>query len=123
MCLLYEMCPAFLIRIFLDNPSAAALQIGTDFLRIAAPFYFAASFKVMCDSPLSGAKLMWYVVFSIFLDLGLRAGVAVLCSRVFHSAFSVWFAWPIGWTIAAAVTYLLYRHGLNRTAVSAVDTI
>ena len=54
------------------------------------------------------------VVFSIFLDLGLRAGVAVLCSAAFHSAFSVWFAWPIGWTIAAAVTYLLYRHSLNK---------
>lgn len=124
MCLLYEVLPAFLIRIFLDDPSIVALQTGIDFLRIAAPFYFAASFKVMCDSLLSGAKLMWYVVFSIFLDLGLRAGVAVLCSVVFHSAFSVWFAWPIGWTIAAAITYLLYQHGIKyRTVATTIDAI
>lgn len=126
MCLLYELCPSFLIRLFLEEPSAAALRTGMDFLRVASPFYFAASFKVMCDSLLSGAKRMWYVVFSIFLDLGLRAGIAALCSAVFHTACSVWLAWPIGWTAAAAVTYLLYRHGLhtaqNALNLSADDT-
>ena len=107
-CLLYELFPVQLMGLFMDTPSAVALQTGVDFLRIAAPFYFAASFKIMCDAFLCGAKLMRYVVFSIFLDLGLRAGTAVLCSSVFHTAFSVWFAWPIGWSIAAVVTYFLY---------------
>lgn len=111
MCLLYELFPARLVGLFLDAPSAGALQSGTAFLRIAAPFYFAASFKIMCDAFLCGAKLMGYVVFSIFLDLSLRAGAAVLCATVFHTAASVWFAWPVGWTIAAAVTYRLYRRG------------
>ena len=112
-CLLYELFPAQLMRLFMDTPSAAALQTGIDFLHIAAPFYFAVSFKIMCDAFLCGAKLMRYVVFSIFLDLSLRAGVAVLCSSVFHTAFSVWFAWPIGWTIAAIVTYFLYLKAAN----------
>lgn len=107
-CLLYELFPAQLMRLFMDAPSATALQTGVGFLRVVAIFYFAASFKIMCDAFLCGAKLMRYVVFSIFLDLGLRAGTAVLCSCVFHRAFSVWFAWPIGWSIAAAVTYSLY---------------
>ena len=40
--------------LFLDAPSAGALQSGTAFLRIAAPFYFAASFKIMCDAFLCG---------------------------------------------------------------------
>lgn len=109
MCLLYEAIPAQLIRLFLDTPSLVALQAGVSFLRIAAPFYFAASFKIMCDSFLCGAKRMGAVVFSIFLDLGLRAGAAVICSIIFYTAFSVWFAWPIGWTIAAIVTYRIYR--------------
>ncbi len=114
MCLIYEMFPAHLVRLFLNDSSHTALQTGIDFLRIAAPFYFAASFKTMCDAFLCGAKLMHYVVFSIFLDLSLRAGIAVLCSTLFQTAFSVWFAWPLGWTTAAAVTYLLYRHGLKK---------
>lgn len=111
MCLIYELLPAHLIRLFLDAPSDSALHTGIDFLRIAAPFYFAASFKIMCDAFLCGAKMMRYVVFSIFLDLSLRAGIAALCSAVFQTAFSVWFAWPVGWSIAAVITYLLYRRG------------
>lgn len=112
-CLLYELFSAQLMGLFMDTPSAAALQAGVGFLRIAAPFYFAASFKIMCDAFLCGAKLMRYVVFSIFLDLSLRAGTAVLCSSVFHTAFSVWFARPIGWSIAAAVTYFLYAKAVT----------
>lgn len=111
MCLLYELFPTQLVRLFLNAPSAAALQAGTAFLRIAAPFYFAAAFKIMCDAFLCGAKMMRHVVFSIFLDLSLRSGMAVLFSAMFHTAFSVWFAWPAGWSIAAAVTYMLYRRG------------
>lgn len=111
MCLLYELFPAQLIRLFLDMPSSIALKTGIDFLRIAAPFYFVASFKIMCDAFLCGAKMMRYVVFSIFLDLSLRAGIAALCSTVFRTVFSVWFAWPIGWTIAAIITYQLYQRG------------
>lgn len=110
MCLLYELFPASLVKIFLNEPSAAALKAGTDFLRIAAPFYFAPAFKIMCDGCLCGAKKMKLVVFSLFLDLGLRAGAAALCSALFKSVFSVWFAWPIGWVIAAVITYGLYRH-------------
>lgn len=111
MCLLYELFPAQLIRVFLNAPTTVALQTGVDFLRIAAPFYVVASFKIMCDAFLCGAKMMRYVVLSIFLDLGLRAGIAFLCSAVFHTVFSVWFAWPIGWAVAAIITYRLYRQG------------
>ncbi|MCI8632869.1 MAG: MATE family efflux transporter [Lachnospiraceae bacterium] len=113
MCLLYFLFPAQLIRVFLNQPSQEALQSGVDFLRIASPFYIAAAFKITCDSFLCGAKRMGYVVFSIFLDLGLRAAIAIIFSALFQTAFSVWFAWPIGWTIAAVVTYQLYRRKLG----------
>ena len=67
----------------------------------------------MCDSILCGAKKMNYVVFSIFLDLGLRAAIAAAFSAAFRTAFSVWFAWPIGWVSAAAITCFLYKKGLK----------
>lgn len=107
-CLLYELFPAQLMGIFMDTPSAAALQAGVSFLRVAAPFYFAASLKIMCDALLCGARRMRLVVFSIFLDLGLRAGAALALSALFHTVFSIWFAWPAGWSAAAAVTCFLY---------------
>ena len=114
MCLLYELFPAQLVNLFLnDSSSAETLQTGIDFLRIAAPFYFAPALKIMCDSILCGAKKMNYVVFSIFLDLGLRASIAAACSAAFGTAFSVWFAWPIGWVSAAVITCFLYQNGLK----------
>lgn len=68
----------------------------------------------MCDGVLCGAERMKHVVFTIFLDLSLRALAAALCSAVFGTAFSVWFAWPIGWVIAAVVTGILFRRVLWR---------
>ena len=59
---------------------------------------------------------MKHVVFTIFLDLSLRALTAAVCSAVFGTAFSVWFAWPIGWVIAALVTGILFRQVLWRHA-------
>lgn len=109
MFLLYEIFPTQLVRIFLNNPSAEALRAGTQFLRVASPFYFAPAFKIMCDAFLCGTKRMNLVVFSISLDLMLRAALAVVFSALFATAFSVWFAWPIGWVIAAIITYAIYR--------------
>lgn len=114
MLLIYEIFPKQLVQLFLNDPSSTALQTGIDFLRIVAPFYFAPAFKIMCDYFLCGAKMMHYVVFSICLALGLRASIALLCSSLFHTAFSVWFAWPVGWVIAACVTFALYRHGMPK---------
>ena len=66
------------------------------------------SFIVLSD--LFGLKT---ILFSIFLDLGLRASIAAACSAAFGTAFSVWFAWPIGWVSAAVITCFLYQNGLK----------
>ena len=114
MCLIYETIPGRLVRFFLTDASEEALRTGVDFLRIASPFYFAPAIKIMCDGVLCGAERMKHVVFTIFLDLSMRALAAALCSAVFGTAFSVWFAWPIGWVIAAVVTGILFRRVLWR---------
>lgn len=114
MCLIYELIPGRLVRVFLTDASDKALMTGVDFRRIAAPFYFAPAVKIMCDGVLCGADKMKHVVFTIFLDLSLRVLTAAVCSTVFGTAFSVWFAWPIGWVIAAVVTGILFRQVLWR---------
>ena len=69
MCLIYELIPGRLVRVFLTDASDKALKTGVDFRRIAAPFYFAPAVKIMCDGVLCGADKMKHVVFTIFLDL------------------------------------------------------
>lgn len=121
MCLIYESIPERLVRFFLTDASDEALRTGVDFLRIASPFYFAPAVKIMCDGVLCGAERMKHVVFTISLDLSLRALAAALCSVVFGTAFSVWFAWPIGWVVAAAATGALFRHVIWRRVLRNSD--
>lgn len=112
-CLLCEVFPETLVKVFLSEITENVKNVAMDFLRIASPFYFAPAIKIMCDSVLCGAKKMGLVVFSLALDLGLRALIAVIFSAIFHTAFSIWFAWPIGWVIAAVVTFALYKNGIS----------
>ena len=71
------------------------------------------AFKMTCDAFLCGCSRMKLVVFSIALDLSLRAGAAALLSAVFAAPTAVWFAWPIGWSIAACVAARLRRRALK----------
>ena len=41
--------------------------------------------------------------------LGLRVVLAVLLSRTALGPLGIWCAWPIGWTIASAMSILFYR--------------
>lgn len=113
-CLLCEFFPTTLVNLFLGDPTDVVLQTAVDFLRIAAPFYFAPAIKIICDGFFCGAKQMWMVVFSLGLDLGLRAGIAAACSAIFKTEFSVWFAWPVGWVIAAVVTLAIYHGDIQK---------
>ena len=109
LCLLYELIPEALIRVFLRAPSSDALRAGVDFLRVAAPFYFAPAFKIMCDAILCGIRRMRWAVCSVSLDLALRTSAAFLLSALTSRAFGVWFAWPVGWVAAAAATFVIEK--------------
>lgn len=93
--------------------SAAALRAGVNYLRVTALFYMIPAFKMTCDAFLCGCSRMKLVVFSIALDLSLRAGAAALLSAVFAAPTAVWFAWPAGWSIAACVAAYLRRRTLK----------
>ena len=45
-----------------------------------------------------------------FTDLILRVGLAITLSKAL-GAVGVWFAWPIGWSIAMVMSVRFYRRG------------
>lgn len=98
-----------LVRIFLDSPSPAAQQTGLQFLRIVAPFYFVVASKLAADGVLRGSALMRQFMISTFTDLILRVALAKALSMTFLGSAGIWLAWPIGWTIAAAMSIRFYQ--------------
>lgn len=108
--LLYLSANGRLICIFMDNPSLPALQSGTRFLLILTPFYFVVSLKLVADGILRGAGMMKWFMVSTFTDLVLRVVLAVVLSKQF-GYMGIWCAWPIGWSIATALSVLFYRKG------------
>lgn len=106
--LLYMLANEFLIRFFMDSPSETALQSGTRFLMIVAPFYFVVSVKLVADGILRGAGLMKQFMAATFTDLALRVILAVLLSRRWGYV-GIWCAWPVCWCIATVVSLLFYK--------------
>ena len=106
--ILYLFAGKYLVYLFLDMPSEAALETGIVFLRILSPFYFVVALKLVSDGVLRGAAMMKKFMVATFTDLILRVLLAWLLSIPFAST-GIWLAWPIGWTIAAVMSYFFYR--------------
>lgn len=107
---LYLLGGSVLLRVFLDNPTGTAMQVGIQFLRILAPFYFVVSDKLVSDGILRGAGLMKQFMAATFTDLILRVVLAKVLSVPFGT-LGIWCAWPIGWTIATILSIIFYRRG------------
>lgn len=111
LCLLYFFAGRYLLGLFLDEPTAEALHTGILFLRILSPFYFVVSAKLIADGILRGAGRMQQFMIGTFTDLFLRVALAVLLAGTALGATGIWCAWPVGWTIAAAVSLVFYARG------------
>lgn len=107
---LYLLGGRMLVNIFMNEPSEAAMASGVQFLRIVSPFYFVVSCKLVSDGVLRGAGLMKEFMAATFTDLILRVGLAIALSKAL-GAVGVWFAWPIGWSIAMVMSVIFYRRG------------
>ena len=107
---LYLLGGRMLVNIFMNEPSEAAMASGVQFLRIVSPFYFVVSCKLVSDGVLRGAGLMKEFMVATFTDLILRVGLAIALSKAL-GAVGVWCAWPIGWSIAMAMSVIFYRRG------------
>lgn len=108
-CILYMIFGQYFLLLFMKQESAEALLAGQQFLWILSPFYFVVSAKLATDGILRGISAMRQFMTATFTDLILRVVLAFLLSNWIHSAIGIWFAWPIGWTIATVLSILFYR--------------
>ena len=108
--LLYLFAGKYLVYLFLDTPSEAALSTGITFLSIVSPFYFFASLKLVADGVLRGAGMMNKFMIATFANLILRVVLAQTLSIPFGS-IGIWLAWPIGWIIATVMSIMFYNSG------------
>ena len=106
--LLYVLGGRWLVYIFLESPTGAAMDTGVLFLRIVAPFYFVVAAKLVSDGILRGAGLMKRFMIATFTDLVLRVVLAEVLSRTALGTTGIWLSWPIGWTIAAILSIAFY---------------
>ena len=113
---LYFFAGRVLLQLFLNDPSADAMSTGIIFLRILSPFYFIVSAKLVADGILRGAGLMDRFMIATFTDLILRVVLALVLSKTALGSVGIWCAWPVGWTVAAVMSYNFYRNGPWKTA-------
>ena len=116
---LYFFAGRVLLQLFLNDPSADAMNTGIIFLRILSPFYFIVSAKLVADGILRGAGLMDRFMIATFTDLILRVVLALVLSKTALGSVGIWCAWPVGWTVAAVMSYNFYRNGPWKTAQTA----
>ena len=116
---LYFFAGRVLLQLFLNDPSAAAMDTGIIFLRILSPFYFIVSAKLVADGILRGAGLMDRFMIATFTDLILRVVLALVLSKTALGSTGIWCAWPVGWTVAAVMSYSFYRNGPWKAAQTA----
>ena len=108
---LYILAGHVLVGFFMNDPSSTAMATGITILRVLSPFYFVVSAKLVADGILRGAGLMNKFMVATFTDLIIRVVLAYAFSHTSLGATAIWYAWPIGWTIACVVSILFYTTG------------
>ena len=106
---LYFFAGKWMLLLFLENPSQAAMDTGLTFLRILSPFYFVVSAKLVADGILRGIGSMLRFMIATFTDLLLRVVLASVLSLTVLGATGIWCAWPIGWTVATVLSLVFYK--------------
>lgn len=110
--LLYFFVSKWLVYIFLQNPTGAAMETGIEILKILSPFYFVVSAKLVADGILRGAGMMGKFMTSTFTDLLLRVTLAILLSSTALGSTGIWLSWPVGWSVATVISVSMYRTGV-----------
>lgn len=113
-CVVYIFLGKYLLLLFMEEGSTAALLTGRQFLWILSPFYFIVSAKLVADGILRGISAMRQFMVGTFTDLILRVVLAFVLSGLTGSALGIWCAWPIGWTIAMVLSICFYRQQVGR---------
>ncbi len=115
-CGLYLVFGKYFLLLFMEKDSLEALMTGRQFLWILSPFYFVVSTKLVADGILRGISAMRQFMVATFTDLALRVILAYAFSAWTHSALGIWAAWPVGWTIATALSVFFYQKEYRKLA-------
>lgn len=111
--LLYLLLGNELIGVFMESPDGKAISIGYDFLLIVSPFYFTVTTKLNCDAIFKGSGAMTLFMITTFSDLVLRVVLAFIFSGTLGMGLiGVWWSWPIGWGVSAAISAIFYISGV-----------
>lgn len=117
-CLAYLFLGKYLLLLFLNQSSSAALMAGRQFLWVLSPFYFVISAKLVADGVLRGTSAMICFMIATFTDLILRVILAFVLSGLIRSSIGIWFAWPVGWSIATVLSLLFYKRQYKKLTAS-----
>lgn len=112
--ILYFFKGNMLLKFFMDEPTAKAMDTGVIFLKILSPFYFICSMKLVSDGVLRGARKMNLFMVATFTDLILRVVLAFFFSKTSLGSTGIWCAWPIGWCIATSMSLCFYVKFINK---------
>ena len=104
---------SFLIRLFMNEETATALNTGVQFLHIVAPFYFVVSMKLTTDGLLRGSGAMSSFMVATFSDLILRVVLGYILSIPFETT-GIWMSWPVGWSVGTVLSLAFYAKGVWR---------
>lgn len=107
---LFVFAGKYILQMFINDINGDAMKEGMLILKIIAPFYFVVSIKLICDGVLRGATAMKMFMIATFTDLILRVVLAIVLSG-FMGSIGIWLAWPIGWSIATAISFFAYVSG------------
>ncbi len=101
----------FLIRLFMKEETAAALDTGIQFLKVVSPFYFVVSIKLVVDGILRGSGAMSWFMVTTFTDLILRVVLAYVMCIPFDTT-GIWMSWLVGWSIGTVMSLAFYKKGV-----------
>ena len=121
LCILYIFFGRYLLLLFMEKGSVAALAAGRQFLWILSPFYFAVSAKLVADGILRGTSAMKQFMAATFTDLILRVVLSFVLSAITNSATGIWCSWPIGWSIATMLSIFFYRKKYQQLSAGLQD--
>ena len=106
MCLFF-FCWEPILRIFLNNSSAEAMETGRIYIRAVSPCYFILACTIAISGVLRGIKKMRAFLISTFSDLIVRT----ICCYVLASPLGILgisISWPIGWIAGLAVALIAF---------------
>lgn len=109
--LAYVLLGKVFLLFFMKEATDQAISAGMSFLRLAAPFYFVVSAKLVADGVLRGTGMMGKFMVATFTDLILRVVLAMILSRTQLGYVGIWSAWPVGWTVATVLSVMFYAKG------------